>query len=593
MSHDLDSDFTLDEIKIAIRSFPNGKACGPDGFGIEFYKAHIDIVAPLLLRMVNCSMTDGIFPSTLYDAHICLLLKKDRDDTNVASYRPLSLLNSDQKIIAKVMTNRLNEHIATLVHPDQTGFIPDRYPFSNTRRLLNVIYSTKLPHSAIISLDAQQAFDQIEWRYMFATLKKFGFGDKFMTLLKMLYASPKSSVLTNRDKSPPFLLHRGTRQGCCLSPMLFALALEPLAISIRASPRIAGISCGTSESTIGLYADDVVLTLSDARTSLSPLLDLINGFGKLSGFTINWQKSLFMPLADGLDSGFLDNLPFKLSTDHFVYLGIKIARNPKLLFKLNYLDMIDKLKIMIDKWKLLPISLIGRVNIIKMVVLPKFLYLFQNVPIFLTASFFKSIDSLIMPFVWSYKPPRISKAHLQKPTAEGGLGLPVFRHYYWACNARTWVYWNHTPAVTGQVDALCPSWPVIESCAAISLTGASLAAFLFVKPTLNIRQLKGDFILCNSYKILKQIKGVLNLPELSIYAPICQNPCFKPGTIDPVFLHWSDKGLSTVKDLYIGDHFASFAQLQAKFSLPPGHFFRYLQIRNFVPTSFRYSTQTA
>lgn len=133
---ELDSDLTLEEIKFAIRSFPSGKACGPDGFGIEFYKSHIDTI----LRMVNCSVKDGIFPSTLYDAHICLLLKKNRDDTNVASYRPLSLLNSDQKIIAKVLTNRLKEHISTLIHPDQTGFIPERFSVSNTRHFCGYFF---------------------------------------------------------------------------------------------------------------------------------------------------------------------------------------------------------------------------------------------------------------------------------------------------------------------------------------------------------------------------------------------------------------------------------------------------------------------
>lgn len=248
----------------------------------------------------------------------------------------------------------------------------------------------------------------------------------------MLYACPKCTVLTNHDRSLPFLLYRGTRQGYCLSPMLFALALEPLAISIRASPQITGVGGGAFDSPIGLYADDVNLTLSDVRVSLTPLLNLIKNFGQLSGFTINWEKSLFMPLSDGLDSAFLNNLPFKVSTDHFVYLGINITRNPKLRFKLNYLDLIGKLKIMIDKWKLLPLSLVGRVNIIKMVVLPKFMYLFQNIPIYLTTSFFKMIVSIIIPFIWADKPSRISKAHLQKPTAEGGLGLPVPRHYYWA-----------------------------------------------------------------------------------------------------------------------------------------------------------------
>ena len=174
------------------------------------------------------------------------------------------------------------------------------------------MYSTKLPHSAVISLDAQQAFDQVEWRYMFAALDKFGFGPKFMNILKMLYASPQSSVLTNHERSPPFQLHRGTRQGCCLSPMLFALALEPLAIAIRANPQVCGIRCGTTECTIGLYADDVILTLSDLKVSLSPLLSLIRDFGRLSGFTINWGKSVLMPLSNGLDSTFLSNLPLRV-----------------------------------------------------------------------------------------------------------------------------------------------------------------------------------------------------------------------------------------------------------------------------------------
>ena len=78
---------------------------------------------------------------------------------------------------------------------------------------------------------------------------------------------------------------------------------------------------------------------------------------------------------------------------------------------------------------------------------------------------------------------------------------------------------------------------------------------------------------------------MLNLPGLSTHAPICQNPCFKSGMMDAAFVQWSDKGLSSVKDLYINNHFASFAQLQEKFGLPSSHFFRYLQVRNIVRQS--------
>jgi len=167
----------------AIKSFPNSKASGSDGFCIEFYKAHADIIAPLLLRTINHSFKNKLFPNSLYEANICLLLKKkNRDDTDPSSYRPLSLLNCDQKIVAKVLASRLSKHIASLIHPDQTGFILDRFSFSNVRRLLNVMHTVGSQRSkaAIISLDAEKAFDQIEWRYLYSVLNKFGFGKKIL-----------------------------------------------------------------------------------------------------------------------------------------------------------------------------------------------------------------------------------------------------------------------------------------------------------------------------------------------------------------------------------------------------------------------------
>lgn len=116
-----------------------------------------------------------------------------------------------------------------------------------------------------------------------------------------------------------------------------------------------------------------------------------------------------------------------------------------------------------------------------------------------------------------------------------------------------------------------PRWPEVELSNAVSLTGASLSAILFSKPDIKIKLLHNNFFLCNLIKILNQIKGIL--PKMSIHTPICQNPCFKPGLMDAVFKHWSDKGLTTIRDLYIDIHFASFAQLQAKFKLPTNQFF--------------------
>ena len=88
----------------------------------------------------------------------------------------------------------------------------------------------------MISLDAEKAFDRVEWEYLFPVLKKFGFGDTFIFWICLLYSSPKASVHTNDVYSDYFALGRGSRQGCPLSPLLFAIAIELLSITLRSSP---------------------------------------------------------------------------------------------------------------------------------------------------------------------------------------------------------------------------------------------------------------------------------------------------------------------------------------------------------------------
>lgn len=338
----------------------------------------------------------------------------------------------------------MNKCITQIIHPDQTGFLPRRHSFCNVRRYLNILYDDRnsVRGAAILSLDAHKAFDTIDWPYLFVTLEKFGFNKTFIDWVKILYTNPKSSIITNGNKSRPFSLQRGVRQGDPLSPLLFDIALEPLAVGLRTHPDIKGITLGKSETRVTLYADDLLVCLENSAASIPVLLEYINSFGKISGYTINWGKSEFMPLGGNLSKEFLDTLPFRVVDTHFNYLGLKLTKNQKHLFEANFTELVDGLKTDIEAWRTLPLSMIGRVNAIKMVVLPRFLYLFQNLPIPLNVSFFKKLDSIILPFVWGYKSHRISKAHLHKSVQSGGLGLPIFRYYYWAANSRVLTYWK-------------------------------------------------------------------------------------------------------------------------------------------------------
>ena len=134
-----------------------------------------------------------------------------------------------------------------------------------------------------------------------------------------------------------------------------------------------------------------------------------------------------------------------VSRNGFRYLGINITRDMQELYQENFGLIFEKVKSDIKKWKALHLSLAGKVNCIKINVLPKYLYLFQCIPLYLPKSFFKSIDKIFTSFIWDWKRPRIRLELLQRPKLQGGLALPNLCHYYWASNVQKIMHWLHAP----------------------------------------------------------------------------------------------------------------------------------------------------
>ncbi len=112
---------------------------------------------------------------------------------------------------AKILASRLETVLSSIISTDQTDFIKNRFSFFNVRRLFNIVYhsmSSSMP-GVWISLDAEKAFDRVEWDYLLHTLQMFGFGASFISWVKLLYKAPLASVCTNNISSAYFRINRG------------------------------------------------------------------------------------------------------------------------------------------------------------------------------------------------------------------------------------------------------------------------------------------------------------------------------------------------------------------------------------------------
>uniref|UniRef100_A0A8C5MQM8 Reverse transcriptase domain-containing protein n=1 Tax=Leptobrachium leishanense TaxID=445787 RepID=A0A8C5MQM8_9ANUR len=442
----LDSPFTEEEIREVVKELKPNKAPGPDGLTGQYYKCFANSLVPRLCTMFNSLRGGGgLMPEALL-ASVVLIPKPGKDVQGIDNYRPISLLNTDLKILAKLMALRLGPMLSTLIHPDQVGFMPGRQAFENTRRAADLIWwarSRKVP-SLFLSLDAEKAFDRAEWPFLFRLLERAGLPESFLALTRALYATPMAQILIPGTDPTPFPIRNGTRQGCPLSPTLFAIFLEPLMRMIRADGDIRGFLVGGQQFKVSAYADDVLLSLTDPEISLPALMSQLTKYSQISGYKININKSMILPILvpARMLQALTREMPLQISASELPYLGIKLTGLPERLYEVNYAAMYATLKQDLECWDKYAISWVGRVNCIKMNVLPRLLYYFQTIPVALDPSDVRSMQGAIDNFVWAGRRHRVARATLYRPKQLGGLGLPSLFSYYYAAQLAQLVAWH-------------------------------------------------------------------------------------------------------------------------------------------------------
>ena len=201
----------------------------------------------------------------------------------------------DYKLAARVVAGRLLKVIHLIVAKDQTCGVPGRFIGENVSIIRDVVSfasRTSVP-LAILSLDQEKAFDRVDWGFMRASLGRIRFKYSFLRWVSLFYTQVQSAVIVNGHICPFFSLSRGVRQGCPLSPLLYVLVAETLAVNIRCNPRIPGLclpGVPLVVSPVHQYADDTTLILS-TDDSIKAVFDIYSLFEKASGSRLNQSKS--------------------------------------------------------------------------------------------------------------------------------------------------------------------------------------------------------------------------------------------------------------------------------------------------------------
>lgn len=416
----LDSSITLEELTQSLKSAKNNKSPGIDGIPAEFYKTFWSDMGQDLLDVINHCTEKSILPLSMRRA-VLKLLPKTGDLGLLTNYRPISLLCSDYKIFTRVLASRLMGALPEIINMEQVYNVPGRKVHNNISLAKDLVYQANQLNKefAIVSIDQAKAFDKLNHTYIFETLKAFGFGDSFISYIKMIYNDIETLINFNGNLASPFTCGRGIRQGDPASGPLYTLSVEPVLNIIRRLITSIQIPKDEKPVTSADYADDLDIFVVDDDDFLT-IGWCFKEYNKASNAEVNWIKSKGLwcgAWKDREDSP----LGINFNSDGLKMLGVFIGNNSEFEDK-NWDNIESMINKKIDSWKgLAPIlSIRGRILIVNQLAASKIMY---KIPVLTPPKdLLVSLEKLFVDFIWCGKH-WLPKDVLFLSIQDGGHGL--------------------------------------------------------------------------------------------------------------------------------------------------------------------------
>jgi hypothetical protein len=412
------SEVTLKELNMAINAMKNNKAPGPDGIIVELYKRS-EKLQSILLKVINHLIREKELPHDLKKGLIILLYKKG-DETLLKNYRPITLLNTDYKIITRTLNNRLIKVLKDRIDEDQHAFLPERSIHDNICQIQSLLKLADIHQTpgALLFLDQEKAYDRVLHDLIWRTMDAMGFNQNFINIIKSLYSGATSSVSVNGNLSEPIPITRGVRQGDALSCLLYVIAHECLMTAIKSSP-LRGLSIANTPPTlIKAYADDTVIALNN-KDELKTTLTIIKNYERATNAKINHQKSELLLLYKMDDLNTNTNLKIVKHGEPSRHLGCPVGI--QLSYKETFDNLVNKISDRIRKLNLITLTLEGRVLAINSIISPKIWYMAQHIPF--SKGQISKLQTLLFKTLKQSDKPGINISTFQLPKHKGGLNF--------------------------------------------------------------------------------------------------------------------------------------------------------------------------
>jgi hypothetical protein len=428
----LTESFTEKEVREAVFQMKHNKSPGPDGFPAEFYQVFWSLIKNDLMAMF-VDFHYGQLPIFSLNFGIITLIPKLKEVKMVQQYRPICMLNVSFKIFTKVLANRFTEVANRTIKPTQTAFLPGRYILEGVVILHETIHELKRKKQSgvILKLDFEKAYDKVSWSFLQQALRMKGFSQTWCTWIEKIVSKGCVGVQVNDDIGHFFQTKKGLRQGDPLSPLLFNIVADMLAVLIsraKNNDQFRGLVPHLIDGGLSVlqYADDTILFMENDLDQARNLRLVLNTFEKLSGLKINFHKSELFCFGEAKENvrHFVQIFGCKEGSFPFKYLGIPM--NTHKLRNKDWKEIEERFQKKLASWKGKLLSAGGRLVLINSVLssLPMFMMSFFRIP----KGVLKRLNYYRSRFYWQCdehkKKYRLSKwSILCQPKSLGGLGI--------------------------------------------------------------------------------------------------------------------------------------------------------------------------